>query len=70
MVEECVCGHYRADHDLNADWCKRCECVKFRLGRLVDIHLVLRNLVQFCKAAQMNFRELDEADKALTPGGD
>ena len=47
MVEECVCGHYRADHDLNADWCKRCPCVKFRLGRLVDIQSQLKAIIAY-----------------------
>ena len=47
MVEECVCIHYRADHDLNADWCKRCSCKKFRLGRLVDVQSQLKALVMY-----------------------
>lgn len=64
MVEECTCGHYRVDHDLSADQCEQCVCVKFRLSRLVDLRAVLTAL-----AALLAIQDMPEDELGTYPEG-
>ena len=65
MVEECTCGHYRADHGLSADRCGECVCLKFRFGRLVHIRDVHEALVELLRIQDMPEDELDGYPEGL-----